>query len=103
MNNTSEKQDLGLMLSGTLLCLKKDTRCGVNAEFKLTPTYYIGAYNDVAEGKNVKSASALTLQTIEFEDGNNTASVSVVPDSGSIKLTKPVYSKENVPIKPLDF
>ena len=102
MNNTGEKHDLGLMLSKSLLCLKKDTRGGVNAEFKLTPTYYIGAYNDVTEGINVKSASALTPQTIQFEDGNNTASVSVVPDGGSIGLSKPKYSKQPVP-KPDDF
>ena len=96
-NSTGEKRDLGLMLGGSLLCLKKDTRGGVTAEFKLTPTYYVGAFNDVTEGLNVKSASALSPQTIQFEAGNNTATVSIIPDGGSVGLSVPTYSKEDIP------
>lgn len=91
-NNTHEKQNLGLNLSKTLLAMQEDVSGGVTAQFKITPTYYLGLYTNLDQGSFVSSDAAVGPIQITFPDGMNMVEVEAHLQEGVDSLSDPKYS-----------
>ena len=93
-NSTKTKQNLGINLSGTLLAMQGDVAGGVRAQFKITPTYYLGLFNNLKEGSFVTSDAAVGPVEIQFPPGMTTVSVEALIQDGTDVLSAPKYSTQ---------
>ena len=91
-NNTKSKQNLGLEIDGSLVALQEVVPGGVNAQFQITPTYYLGLFSNLTIGSLVSSDVEVGPVEIKIPDGKNTVEVDAVNKEGVDSLSPPKYS-----------
>ena len=91
-NATNVCQEMGLMVSGTLMSMQECVAGGVIAQFQVTPNYYLGLYTNLIQGEFVSSNAAVNPVPITIPDGLTKVKVSADYSGGQISLSSPQYS-----------
>lgn len=87
INNDSHRfADVGVGMSGTPSNYKKNVPSGSGAQFKITPVYYVGLFNDVKIGTVVSSNVVVGPLKLEFEKGENQALLTAKMTRSTIDL-----------------
>ena len=92
LNNTTSSQNMGLMVSGTLMSMQENIAGGVAAQFKITPNYYCGLFTNLTQGQFVSSNAAVSPVQITIPDGLTKVTLSANVVGGQISLSTPKYS-----------
>ena len=96
VNNTHGPLDIGFTLGGELFKVHHDVSGGEIVSYVVNPavphTFYVDVFRQVDIDEHLSSAITVLPVKLKFENGNNSAEVKVVEDSGTVKLTDPVYS-----------
>ena len=92
LNNTTSSQNMGLMVSGTLMSMQENVAGGVAAQFKITPNYYCGLFTNLTQGQFVSSNAAVSPVQITIPDGLTKVTLSANVVGGQISLSTPKYS-----------
>ncbi|NEP76398.1 MAG: hypothetical protein F6K25_32605 [Okeania sp. SIO2G4] len=87
INNDSNKfADIGVGMSGEASLYKKDVVSGSGAQFQITPTYYVGLFNDLELGTVISSNVVVGPLELKFPGGDNKAILKAYMDGQTIKL-----------------
>lgn len=95
INNVSNLQaDLAVGMSGQASVVKSNVLSGSNAQFKVTPTYWVGLFDDLLLGTVISSNVDVGPQEVDFPDGMNAATVTASL-SGQTIVVNIAYSQRN--------
>lgn len=87
INNTSNKTaNPGIGMSGSPSVYKRNVNSGAGAQFQVTPTYYVGLFNDVKKGEVISSNVIVGPKKLQYPSGETTATVTADLDGASIIL-----------------
>lgn len=88
INNLSNlPANLGIGMSGQGSVFQRDVVGTGRAQFKVTPTYYLGLFQKVQLGEVISTNIAVGPMQIKFPDGMNCATVKASMDGANIKLS----------------
>ena len=86
-NNSNLPANLGIGMSGQGSVFKQDVVGSGKAQFKVTPTYYLGLFQQVQLGEVISSNVVVGPELIQFPSGMNCATATARMDGANIKLT----------------
>ncbi|WP_296260626.1 MULTISPECIES: hypothetical protein [unclassified Pseudomonas] len=86
-NSSNQLANLGIGMSGQGSVFKKSVVSGASAQFQVTPTYYVGLFNDLVLGEVISSNVSVGPQKIVFPDGMNSATVTATMSGSTIKMS----------------
>jgi hypothetical protein len=87
INNVSNQlANLGIGMSGQGSVYKQGVVSGASAQFTVTPTYWVGLFNDLVNGEVISSNVIVGPQEIQFPNGMNAANVTASMSGSSIQL-----------------
>jgi hypothetical protein len=85
IRNTSNKQaNPGIGMSGSGAVFKNSVNSGATAQFQVTPTYYLGLFNDVRRGEVISSNVIVGPKKVQYPSGETNATVTANLDGNSI-------------------
>jgi hypothetical protein len=85
-NDSGNPADIGIGMSGESSVYKRDVLSGSAAQFQVTPTYYVGLFNDLIYGTVISSNVIVGPLPLVFPSGNNKAVLTASLDGSKIKL-----------------
>ncbi|WP_410953453.1 hypothetical protein [Pseudomonas sp. S1(2024)] len=86
-NKSNLPANLGIGMSGQGSVFKPDVVGSGQAQFKVTPTYYLGLFQKVQLGEVISSNVVVGPREIKFPSGMNCATATARMDGANIKLT----------------
>jgi hypothetical protein len=87
INNQSNRiANPGIGMSGQGSVFKRGVQSGASAQFEVTPTYFVGLFNDVERGEVISSNVIVGPLTITYPTGFTTAQLTATLDGHSIVL-----------------
>lgn len=87
IRNTSNKiANPGIGMSGSGSVFKRNVNSGAAAQFQVTPSYYVGLFNDVKKGEVISSNVIVGPKNIKYPSGETTATVTADLDGSNIIL-----------------
>ncbi|MEZ4294097.1 MAG: hypothetical protein R3B70_03905 [Polyangiaceae bacterium] len=88
INNKSKRlANPGIGMSGQGSVYKRDVVDGASAQFLVTPTYWVGLFNNVILGEVISSNVIVGPLQIKFPSGMNRATLDATMDGSSILLS----------------
>lgn len=94
-NVSSMEANLGIGMSGQGSVYKKGVVSGAAGQFTVTPSYWVGLFNNLVLGEVISSNVIVGPTPIRFPDGMNLATVTAWMSGSSIKF-KVDYSQVSV-------
>lgn len=85
-NNSNELANPGIGMSGEGAVYKRNILAGTSAQFKVTPTYWVGLFDDVKLGEVISSNVTAGPLELKFPNGTNKAILTATMDGSQIKL-----------------
>jgi hypothetical protein len=85
-NESGNLADIGIGMSGESSVYKRNVLSGSGGQFKVTPTYYVGLFNDLVYGTVISSNVIVGPMTLVFPSGQNKAVLTASLDGPSITL-----------------
>lgn len=87
IRNTSNKNaNPGIGMSGSGSVFKRNVNSGAAAQFQVTPSYYVGLFNDVKKGEVISSNVIVGPKNIKYPSGETLATVTADLDGSTIIL-----------------
>lgn len=87
INNQSNRiANPGIGMSGQGSVYKRDMQGGASAQFEVTPTYYVGLFNDVQRGEVISSNVIVGPLTLQYPTGFTSAKLTATMDGANIVL-----------------
>ncbi|MGB7442671.1 MAG: hypothetical protein WA919_16530 [Coleofasciculaceae cyanobacterium] len=86
VNKSKQLANPGVGMSDSPAVYKRKTLGGSTAQFQVTPTYYVGLFNNVELGTVISSNVIVGPLKIQFPSGMNKGVLTAVLDGESIKL-----------------
>ena len=91
-NSTESAENMGLLVSGTLMSMQQNVAGGVTSQFKITPNYYCGLFTNITQGEFVSSDAAVDAVQITIPGGMTNVAISAEVKDGQVVLSDPSYS-----------
>ncbi|AOY80604.1 hypothetical protein BJP36_12415 [Moorena producens JHB] len=85
-NESNQLADVGIGMSGDASVYKRDVYSGSGGQFKVTPTYYVGIFNDLVLGTVISSNVIVGPLKVQFPSGMNKAVLTATLDGSTLKL-----------------
>lgn len=85
-NDSNHLADVGVGMSGEASVYKRDVLSGSAGQFKVTPTYYVGLFNNLELGTVISSNVVVGPLEVKFPGGLNKAVLTASLDGSNIKL-----------------
>jgi hypothetical protein len=85
-NNSGLQANPGIGMNGTGSAFKRNVLGKATAQFKVTPTYYVGLFRDVILGEVISSNVEVGPVELKFSKGANVANIQACLDGESIEL-----------------
>jgi hypothetical protein len=87
INNQSNRiANPGIGMSGQGSVYKRDMQGGASAQFEVTPTYFVGLFNDVQRGEVISSNVIVGPLTLQYPTGFTSATLTATLDGANIIL-----------------
>jgi hypothetical protein len=103
INNISNAlANLGIGMSGQASIFKQKVVSGASAQFTVTPTYYVGLFNDVLLGEVISSNVIVGPQELKYPDGQNLATLTAYMSGSSIKYKVDYSVGDEVDLQVID-
>ena len=88
ITNKSDKiANPGIGMSGSPSVYKQNVNGGANAQFLVTPSYYVGLFNDVQKGEVISSNVVVGPKSLNYPSGETVATVTANLDGSNIVLS----------------
>jgi rhizosphere induced protein len=85
-NDSGELANPGIGMSNEGSVYKRDVLSGSGGQFVVTPTYWVGLFNDLVRGQVISSNVVVGPEKLVFPSGFNQATVTATLDGSSLKL-----------------
>lgn len=85
-NQSGALADIGVGMSDQASVFKRNVLSGSDGQFKITPTYWVGLFNDLQLGTVISSNVVVGPLQLQFPSGQNKALLTASLDGSSIKL-----------------
>ncbi|MBV8070958.1 MAG: hypothetical protein JO270_13700 [Acidobacteriaceae bacterium] len=85
-NESNLTANAGIGMSGAGSVFKKNVLGGASAQFLVTPTYYVGIFNQLELGEVISSNVIVEPLEIKYPSGMNKATLTAYLDGQNIKL-----------------
>ena len=94
-NKSNRLANPGIGMSGAGSVFKRNVNSGADAQFEVTPTYWIGLFNNVVLGEVISSNVIVGPFKLQYPSGFNSATLSAWLDGANI-MTKLTYGTQGV-------
>lgn len=85
-NDSGETANPGIGMSGQGAVYKKEIFSGTGSQFVVTPTYWVGLFNELVLGQVISSNVTVGPEKIKFGEGQNLATVTARVDGNTLKM-----------------
>jgi hypothetical protein len=85
-NDSGETANPGFGMSGQGALYKSEVLSGTGAQFVVTPTYWVGLFNQVVLGQVISSNVVVGPEKLTFPSGFNLATVTAKVDGSTLKM-----------------
>lgn len=85
-NDSKSLADVGVGMSNNSAVYQRDVLSSSSAQFKMTPTYYVGLFNNLELGTVISSNVVVGPMEVKFPSGQNKALLTATLDGQAIKL-----------------
>lgn len=85
-NKSNQLADIGVGMSGDASVYKRDVYSGSGAQFQVTPTYYVGLFNDLTKGTVISGNVIVGPLQVQFPSGMNKAVLTASLNGSNINL-----------------
>ncbi|MCU1349757.1 MAG: hypothetical protein JWO56_2787, partial [Acidobacteria bacterium] len=85
-NNSNKAANPGIGMSGSASVYKNNVNGGAAAQFQVTPSYYVGLFNDVKKGEVIASNVIVGPKNIKYPSGETSATVTADLDGSTLVL-----------------
>jgi len=85
-NNSNKIANPGIGMSGSGSVYKRNVNSGAAAQFQVTPSYYVGLFNDVKKGEVISSNVIVGPKNLKYPSGETQATVTADLDGANIIL-----------------
>ncbi|WP_419786592.1 hypothetical protein [Pseudodesulfovibrio sp.] len=92
INRSGLEANPGVGMSGYGSVFKRSVLGNASAQFKVTPTYWVGLFRDVQLGQVISSNVEVGPIEIQFDNGTNVATVTAIREGESIEVAT-TYSR----------
>lgn len=101
-NQSGERANTGIGMSGQGSVFKRDVFSGSSAQFIVKPTYWMGLFNDLVRGEVIGSNVMVGPQKLVFEGGRNLATVTARIIASSITVDIQYSTRAAASLKAVD-
>ena len=101
-NQSGERANLGIGMSGNGAVFKRNVYSGAGAQFIVKPTYWLGLFNDVVRGEVISSNVVVGPKQLVFEDGKNAATVVAYIKGDSIAMDIKYSTRSTTQVRAID-
>jgi len=85
-NSSGKEANPGIGMSGSPSVYKRKVNSGAGAQFQVTPTYYVGLFNNVVLGEVISSNVIVGPKVLKYPSGDTQATVTANLDGENIIL-----------------
>jgi hypothetical protein len=85
-NKSSRIANPGIGMSGAGSVFKRNVNGGASAQFEVTPTYFVGLFNDVERGEVISSNDIVGPLTLQYPSGFTSATLTATLDGSNVVL-----------------
>ncbi|HEX8155360.1 MAG TPA: hypothetical protein VF698_19660 [Thermoanaerobaculia bacterium] len=101
-NDSNKIANPGIGMSGSGSVFKQNVNGGASAQFQVTPSYYIGLFNDVQKGEVISSNVIVGPKNLKYPTGETQATVTADLDGSNIVLHIEYGSTTSVSLAEVD-
>lgn len=85
-NNSNDFANLGIGMSGNASVYQYQVNSGASAQFQVTPTYYVGLFNNLKLGTVISTNVTVGPLTLAYPQGQTAATLTATLSGAQIKL-----------------
>ena len=86
-NSSGKEANPGIGMSGSPSVYKRKVNSGAGAQFQVTPTYYVGLFNDLRLGQLIANNVIVGPEVLRYPAGVSQATVTADLDGASLILS----------------